>query len=478
MYDFFMALPAILAIAVFVIFHLIKNRQKGDSVSLKIIEKLRQDAPERLQNQKGLNSKQLFDLLHKDTILREKVSEQDFLLLKHSLNIDLIKAIIVYITIAALFIVSIVAYIYHTDKPKPLNISNFQLFSTDPIADGLAVDLDSLKLVWIAKGEETELTVFLENIDTKQRSDELAVLSSNGSIEFPRSRYSKILSNRSHNEWNRVRAVFQSQDNTFLSPEFKLHVGITAIAINFGEKVKIGAMIDNAVIQNYNFNAKLIVWKKDGSDTLSLDGGISGGQRDFPIKRSYDYDWSGAKLVYLSPDNIKLIRTEIVFDDEQLTELEAKENNQSNYEGIWYSDYTDVFDNGQSCNQKGTTQLFYNNKYAFSGLISCIGSVNDQTFKAVYHFRTGGIWSIHNNSLIMEIKDVNSNQISASLNGVDTPKLLDKKASDDVTKHMPFSFEILEKYDDRFVAQKHTQSGDYMKVEFIKWDKPYIPSFN
>jgi hypothetical protein len=112
------------------LFHFLKHRKKGGAVSLRIVDKLRQDIPEGYENREGHSSKQLFELLHKDNVIRKKVSEQDFYLLKHSLTTVLIKAIIVYI-IALLVVTSIVAYVYHSNKPESLKIENFQLFSTD-----------------------------------------------------------------------------------------------------------------------------------------------------------------------------------------------------------------------------------------------------------------------------------------------------------------------------------------------------------
>ncbi len=45
-----MTLPAILAVGVFVIYQLLKKRSDGDAVNLKIIEKLRQESPERIED--------------------------------------------------------------------------------------------------------------------------------------------------------------------------------------------------------------------------------------------------------------------------------------------------------------------------------------------------------------------------------------------------------------------------------------------
>lgn len=56
-YEFLASLPAILGILGFVVFQLIQNHGKGDPATLKIVEKLRLEIPERFENNTDLNSK-------------------------------------------------------------------------------------------------------------------------------------------------------------------------------------------------------------------------------------------------------------------------------------------------------------------------------------------------------------------------------------------------------------------------------------
>jgi hypothetical protein len=71
-------------------------------------------------------------------------------------------------------------------------------------------------------------------------------------------------------------------------------------------------LIDNQAIQNYRFDAKMVVWKKKKSD-----GPISFGGRElknpkavFPVKNFSQIDWTGAKVIYFGPDDPRIVRTE------------------------------------------------------------------------------------------------------------------------------------------------------------------------
>ena len=313
-HEFFASLPAILGILGFVIFQIINNHGKGEPATLKIVEKLRKDYPERFTGVTSLDSKQLHNLLSKDSSLRAKVSEHDFLLLQQVLKQQHVSTLTVYSLCAVLFIVGTGLFTYQISKPELLRIENINLSSSNPLAKGLPVDLDNLIIHWSAFGTSEDIKVYIENVDSKDRSSELSVRSDTGSVEFMHDDYLNLLKKRRFLEWNRVRVVFQSKDNSFQSNEHKLHVGLTVLAINFGEKVKIGAIIDKSVIHGYNFEARVIAWKSNEVDSISLGGNITNGQQDYPIDNSEQYNWRSAKIVYFGPDDNRLIRTSIVSD--------------------------------------------------------------------------------------------------------------------------------------------------------------------
>ncbi|GFD71366.1 hypothetical protein KUL113_07860 [Tenacibaculum sp. KUL113] len=154
----------------------------------------------------------------------------------------------------------------------------------------------------------------MENLDTRVRSDALTVRSTNGHVEFLKQQFDSILLNRNAFQWNRIRAVIFSPEETFFSDEFKLYVGVTILALAFEEKVKIAAMVDNASVIGYDFEAMLVVWHKDGTDTTSFGNRISNGQRDFLLEDYSIMDWGNSKLGYLGPDNDRFVRTQILYD--------------------------------------------------------------------------------------------------------------------------------------------------------------------
>lgn len=313
MYEFFASLPALLGILGFVVFYFLQQNTKGDTATLKIVEKLRQEKPERFKPNTKLNSKQLFELLSSDTNLREKISNQDFKLLQQALKQQHTTTLVVYSLCSILFIVGAILFAYQINKPEPVSISDINVSSSNSLAKGLAVDLDDLNIHWIASGEPTELTVFMENIDTKDRSNTRIVRSNDGSVELLQKDYLTIIKNREFPKWNRVRVIFQSKEQSFYSAQFKLFVGLKITAVNFGEKVTIAAVIDNHLVQDYKFDAKLVAWQTDGLDAISIGGEIRGLQ-NYPILNSELYNWASAKLAYLGSDDMRKIRTEVISD--------------------------------------------------------------------------------------------------------------------------------------------------------------------
>lgn len=150
-----------------------------------------------------------------------------------------------------------------------------------------------------------------------------------------------------------------------------------------------------------------------------------------------------------------------------------KTSSENSYLGIWHTDYTDVYSNDLYCNQKGTTRLYGDNKYAYIGLISCRSDSDVVKLKTVHQFRAGGIWNIEDGHLVFEIRDSNSYPIKTDVNDTPTPFLFSQNVSDVVTKYRPFAFKILEKQDDYFRTKKDALDGSDIIVEFYKKDKEF-----
>jgi hypothetical protein len=95
-----------------------------------------------------------------------------------------------------------------------------------------------------------------------------------------------------------------------------MKVGTTIIAIHIEPlRIKIIGMIDNTAIQNYNFEAKLLVWAAAPNHEpapISYGGNIEYGHNDFALDSALHYDWSTVKLAYLGPDDPRVVRTQLL----------------------------------------------------------------------------------------------------------------------------------------------------------------------
>jgi hypothetical protein len=228
---FLAALPALLAVAAFVIFHLIGHQNNAQAITKEIISKLRKESPDSASKLEGLPPRQVAAKLKWDHELRTAVSTQDFDLLTRVSQHEFIKSIIVYSLIALLFIVGVGAFVYVQTRPKPVDLSDWHLESTSSEARGLAVDVDELRLSWRADGPDEDISVSLENIETKRRTVAKSVSSAQQYIIFPADSYREILANRARGTTNRIRAIARTRQGVSISNEFVLFVGINVTAI-------------------------------------------------------------------------------------------------------------------------------------------------------------------------------------------------------------------------------------------------------
>jgi len=84
-------------------------------------------------------------------------------------------------------------------------------------------------------------------------------MSPNGKASF--GAYSKgLLANRDKGKNNRIRAVFQTKEETFSSDPVSVAVGFTVLTVvdQMGN-LTVAAMIDNSRIPFYDFQAKVVV---------------------------------------------------------------------------------------------------------------------------------------------------------------------------------------------------------------------------
>lgn len=315
--QFLSTLPAILGLTGFIVYYFLLRNRGGDRVTLDIVGKLRRDAPGLLPaDAEKLDPATLTKLIESDATLRSKISRQDFQLLRDALRQQFITSLVVYIICGLIFVVGVLFYWY--TQPTPLTITSISAESTTPSARGLPVDSDPLLVKWIASGVPEDIAVVLEELDHHRRTATKTVRSTEGRILFQPDEYRDILNNRSHNAENRVRAIIQASNSVFYSPEFSIHVPVTIVSVHANDKVKIMGTIDNTAIDNYDFEAQLVVWaSKQGQEpapvTIPENGRIIRyGENDFPLDHDLKYDWSTVKLIYLGPDDLRIVRTEFL----------------------------------------------------------------------------------------------------------------------------------------------------------------------
>src|SRR5437773_10417027 len=100
---FLAALPAILAVAAFVIYRLIGHQSQGNQVTRDILAKLRRDSPESVAAIEHLTPRQVAAKLRFDHRVREKVTDHDILLLTRVSSHEFVKALVVYGLIGSCF---------------------------------------------------------------------------------------------------------------------------------------------------------------------------------------------------------------------------------------------------------------------------------------------------------------------------------------------------------------------------------------
>jgi hypothetical protein len=311
---FLSALPALLAIAGFVIYRLIDHQKQGRQITEQIIGKLRRDAPESANILEKLPPRQVAAKLRLDHELQKSVSQQDVELLSRVSQQEFIKSLSVYGLIALLFVVGVAAFVYTQTRPKPVSLSGWHLESTHPEARGLAVDLDELALTWKADGASEDLAILLENIQTGRRTGEFKAASAEQKLKFAADSYRDLLANRQNGSANRIRSIARGSAGVFVSEPFDLRVGIKILALPVEQDSALWmtALIDNDAIQDYRFDAKLVVWPHVRSDgPVPFGGDMKNPKAVFAVTNFERIDWSTGKIVYFSPDDPRIVRTEI-----------------------------------------------------------------------------------------------------------------------------------------------------------------------
>jgi hypothetical protein len=316
-YSFLAALPAILGFAGFVLYQFLGTNRSGDEITRRIVDKLRKNAPSKVERDQRLTGSQLERLLAGDQGLQRLIGEQDFALLRQALRQQFILSLTVY-SLAILFCaLSVVLFVRQAQAKQKLQVDHWSVTSTDTHSGGIPVDLDTLHVSWRSSGEPEDTKLYLENIQTSSRTAPQIVPSSTNAMEFLPKSYRDILAARARGQANRIRVVMQAKNAAFVSDPVDLQVGFTVFTVvDSTSRLTVAAMIDRNRIPDYDFQAKIVVPSNTATvNPLSIGPSIT---YRFPVQRvarPRQYDWNSAKGVYFGPDDARLVRFDFLVDD-------------------------------------------------------------------------------------------------------------------------------------------------------------------
>ncbi|HJT71942.1 MAG TPA: hypothetical protein VJ731_17205 [Terriglobales bacterium] len=291
---FLAGLPALLGIVGFIAYQILQHFGKPNTIVAAIVEKLRQAAPERVPDHR-LTAAAVDRLLRRDDGLRRLISEQDFALLKKVLNQQFATALVVYLLCGGLCVFGVVEYVKQQNATKITGIS-----VVGPDGENNLVDLDPLTVNWRSEGPSQQLRVYLENSTNQGRSKTYTVESTDRGVTFCPDDYRTIRPNRQKGGHNSFRAVLETADHVFTSEKFDLSVGFQLLLVADRRKATLAAMIDNSLVQDYPYEAKVVLPQKNNVTPVVFGGNIIS-KKDWPLRAPDSIEWQSAKIVLLSP---------------------------------------------------------------------------------------------------------------------------------------------------------------------------------
>ena len=97
-----------------------------------------------------------------------------------------------------------------------------------------------------------------------------------------------------------LRVILEIPSRTFRSEKLDLLVGIQLLLVADPKKATLAAMIDNALVQGYTYEAQVVLPQKRSLDPVVFGGSITS-EKDWPLKKPDSVDWSSAKIAFLAP---------------------------------------------------------------------------------------------------------------------------------------------------------------------------------
>ncbi len=318
-YHLFSCLPAILGIAGFFAYLWGGQSKIGGDILRKIVEKLRADPTIHVGKYGQLTPAKLRSLVEHDAQVRNAVNQGDRDLLRLLIIFQYMLTALALLVCATLIGVSVWLYA----RPAPFSLAQSGLGGVTQDAEGLLVDLDPIEVQWTHDGPDQLVAVFLENVDSRQRTAKQTVRASTGSARFTPAQLSAVVADRSYQGKNRIRSVIEWPNGLSLSPPQDVLVGIVVELQLFGRLVTIDgeerdihtllATIDRSTERmpaDYRFKGDFVARTPEGPMVVALASTHANGEVDVPgLDR---VDWAlPVGFIYGGPDDRRIVRSHV-----------------------------------------------------------------------------------------------------------------------------------------------------------------------
>jgi hypothetical protein len=315
-YTFLTALPALLGLAGFVLYQSLGAHRYGREITQRIVDKLRLEPTAQALDER-LKANQVERLLRGNQQLQSVVGQQDFQLLQQALRQQFVISLVVYVLAISFCGYSVFLFAQQAAAKKDLKLDHFSLSSTEPRSKGLPVDLDPLQVSWVAAGEPEDVKAYLENLQTSLRTAPVVAPSATNKVLFSPDAYRGLLANRNRAASNQIRAVLQTKKAAFASDPVDLLVGITVMTVVYSDGLlDVAAMIDNARIESYDFETKIVVPPRNSSgEYFSVGPHIPYYFKKVNVPRPHALDWDSINAVYFGPDDARIVRFRFLVDN-------------------------------------------------------------------------------------------------------------------------------------------------------------------
>lgn len=319
-YRFLAGLPAILGVAGFFAYLWVGQSRVGGEMLKRIVTKLRADPNIDIERYGALTPAKLKGLIATDERVRHGVNQGDRDLLRLLIVFQYLLAALVLVVCAALVGVSIWLYA----RPEPFSLTQVGPKAVAAEALGQLVELDPIDVAWTYRGTDQSVSVFLENVDTGDRTAKKTVLASARSVRFAPAELLPVLKDRSFHGKNRVRSVAEWAGGHSASDPQDLLVGIEVDLMLFGRLATPGgqvrdihtlyATIDRStenMPHDYRFSGDFVASTKGGPPiVVPLQSDNVDGEVRLPDLSQVD--WARPTgFVYGGPDRPEIVRAKV-----------------------------------------------------------------------------------------------------------------------------------------------------------------------